>query len=192
MTGVQTCALPIFRIGDRILQLQNNPEKDIYNGQIGKVISINENNPKECLVAKFDDREVTFSKNDLHDLTRAYAITIHKSQGSEFPLVILTLTKQNSIMLKRNLLYTAITRAENNLVLLGEPEAYVKALNTPGNDRKTDLTRKLCEKLQVKPLNKNNKQTEIKHEDYVLTQDLIYSGEIDPMIGMDNIRLEKN
>lgn len=182
----------ILRIGDRVLQLQNNPEKDIYNGQIGKVISINENNPKECLVAKFDDREVTFSKNDLHDLTRAYAITIHKSQGSEFPLVILTLTKQNSIMLKRNLLYTAITRAENNLVLLGEPEAYVKALNTPGNDRKTDLTRKLCEKLQVKPLNKNNKQTEIKHEDYVLTQDLIYSGEIDPMIGMDNIHLEKN
>ena len=179
-------------MGDRVLQLQNNPEKDIYNGQIGKVISINENNPKECLVAKFDDREVTFSKNDLHDLTRAYAITIHKSQGSEFPLVILTLTKQNSIMLKRNLLYTAITRAENNLVLLGEPEAYVKALNTPGNDRKTDLTRKLCKKLQVKPLNKDKEPTETKQEDYILTPDLIYSGEIDPMIGMDNIRLEKN
>ena len=85
----------IFRIGDRILQLQNNPEKDIYNGQIGKIISIDEDNSKECMVANFDDREVSFGKKDLADLTRAYAITIHKSQGSEFPLVILNLTMQN-------------------------------------------------------------------------------------------------
>ena len=96
----------IFRIGDRILQLQNNPEKDIYNGQIGKIISIDENNSQKCMVANFDDREITFSKKDMNDITRAYAITIHKSQGSEFPLVVLNLTMQNFVMLKRNLLYT--------------------------------------------------------------------------------------
>lgn len=102
----------VFRIGDRVLQLQNNPEKDIYNGQIGKVIGIDEENSKQCVIANFDEREVSFSKKDLNDLTRAYAITIHKSQGSEFPLVVLNLTMQNYVMLKRNLLYTAITRAE--------------------------------------------------------------------------------
>lgn len=102
----------VFRIGDRILQLQNNPEKDIYNGQIGKIIGIDEENSKACLIANFDGREVEFDRKDLNDLTRAYAITIHKSQGSEFPLVVLNLTMQNYVMLKRNLLYTAITRAE--------------------------------------------------------------------------------
>ena len=121
-----------FRIGDRILQLQNNPEKDIYNGQIGKISSIDEENSEECMVAKFDDREVTFGRKDLNDLTRAYAITIHKSQGSEFPLVVLNLTMQNYVMLKRNLLYTAITRAEKNLVLVGDPRAFEAAFKTPG------------------------------------------------------------
>ena len=86
------------------------------------------------MVAKFDDREVTFGRKDLNDLTRAYAITIHKSQGSEFPLVVLNLTMQNYVMLKRNLLYTAITRAEKNLVLVGDPRAFEAAFKTPGNE----------------------------------------------------------
>lgn len=190
----------IFRIGDRILQLQNNPEKDIYNGQIGKVIGINENDNKRILIANFDGREIEFSKKDLSDLTRAYAITIHKSQGSEFPLVILNLTMQNYVMLKRNLLYTAITRAEKNLVLVGEQKAYITALNTPGNDRKTGLTAKLREMLDVKIEGQNKKadvnepeEKEIQNsqpEDYILTKAKIYSGAIDPMIGMDGIKLQ--
>ncbi|WP_308555644.1 ATP-dependent RecD-like DNA helicase [uncultured Lactobacillus sp.] len=185
-----------FRIGDRILQLQNNPEKDIYNGQIGKISSIDEENSKECMVAKFDDREVTFGRKDLNDLTRAYAITIHKSQGSEFPLVVLNLTMQNYVMLKRNLLYTAITRAEKNLVLVGDPRAFVAAFKTPGNDRKTGLAQKLRKQLGItdekkEPVKeKEEGQAEPKKpEDYILTPEKIYSGEIDPMIGMKDIHL---
>lgn len=194
----------VFRIGDRILQLQNNPEKDIYNGQIGKIISIDEDDAKECMIADFDGREVAFSRKDLNDLTRAYAITIHKSQGSEFPLVILNLTMQNFVMLKRNLLYTAITRAEKNLVLVGDPRAFVAAFKTPGNDRKTGLAAKICQQLGItKSLDKSDqskqheKAQEMENEtdkaevaeDFVLTSEKIYSGEIDPMIGMENIKL---
>lgn len=179
----------IFRIGDRILQLQNNPEKDIYNGQIGKVIGINEKDSKHCLVANFDGREISFSKKDLYDLTRAYAITIHKSQGSEFPLVILNLTMQNYVMLKRNLLYTAITRAEKNLVLVGEPKAYLMALNTPGNDRKTGLASKVKRALGLNA-SSHPKKSKSKSKSYLLTKQKIYSGEIDPMIGMQGITLE--
>ena len=195
----------IFRIGDRILQLQNNPEKDIYNGQIGKILTIDNDNSQKCMVADFDDREITFSKKDLFDLTRAYAITIHKAQGSEFPLVILSLTMQNYVMLKRNLLYTAVTRAEQNLVLIGDPRAYEMAFNTSGNDRQTGLTVKLQKILNVqgksvqeKDSGKNkNEQEEANSDvfenltqDHILTPELIYSGRIDPMIGMQNTKLE--
>ncbi|WP_297819308.1 ATP-dependent RecD-like DNA helicase [uncultured Lactobacillus sp.] len=209
----------VFKIGDRILQLQNNPEKDIYNGQIGKVIGIDENNKSECFIANFDDREIKFGLKDLTDLTRAYAITIHKSQGSEFPLVILNLTMQNYMMLRKNLLYTAITRAEKNLVMVGEKRAYEMALSTSGNDRKTDLTRKIRIQLDIKPAKKltsvvssqiqedkekpseieqevhQNEQTSlnleeaIDPEEMILTPQLIYSGKIDPMIGMENVKL---
>ncbi|RVU70287.1 MULTISPECIES: ATP-dependent RecD-like DNA helicase [Lactobacillus] len=192
----------VFRIGDRVLQLQNNPEKDIYNGQIGKVVAINEDDSKCCLVANFEEREVEFNRKDLNDLTRAYAITIHKSQGSEFPLVVLNLTMQNFMMLKRNLLYTAITRAEKNLVLVGDPRAFIAAFNTPGNDRKTGLTQKLRKLLDVKvtePKEKKEpvsvteqeqKQAEEETEDYILTKAKIYLGMIDPMIGMEGISLK--
>lgn len=192
----------VFRIGDRILQLQNNPEKDIYNGQIGKIISIEED-AKECMIADFDGREVAFERKDLNDLTRAYAITIHKSQGSEFPLVILNLTMQNFVMLKRNLLYTAITRAEKNLVLVGDPRAFVAAFKTSGNDRKTGLADKICQQLgislseskqaeQAKSPQVDNEQEDKKTQeikDFILTPEKIYSGEIDPMIGMEDIKL---
>ena len=157
------------------------------------------------MVADFDDREITFSKKDLFDLTRAYAITIHKAQGSEFPLVILSLTMQNYVMLKRNLLYTAVTRAEQNLVLIGDPRAYEMAFNTSGNDRQTGLTVKLQKILNVqdktvpeKDSGKyKNDQEETnsdvladKNQNCILTPELIYAGRIDPMIGMQNIKLE--
>ncbi|RMC48713.1 ATP-dependent RecD-like DNA helicase [Lactobacillus sp. ESL0228] len=189
-----------FRIGDRILQLQNNPEKDIYNGQIGKILSIDDKNSKKCMTADFDGREIIFSKKDLLDVTRAYAITIHKAQGSEFPLVILSLTMQNYVMLKRNLLYTAVTRAEKNLVLIGDPRAYTLALQTSGNDRQTGLSIKLREflgaNISKKELQTNSvsEQTILKQEknEYILTAEMIYSGQIDPMIGMQKITLQSN
>ena len=189
----------VFHIGDRILQLQNNPEKDIFNGQIGKIIGINEYNNKERLIADFDGREVNFELKDLSDITRAYAITVHKSQGSEFPLVILNLTMQNYMMLRKNFLYTAITRAEKNLVMVGEKKAYEMALKTPGNNRQTDLASKIQLALDIKPLQTLSKKEDLTKENIqdpkieepqekILTPELIYSGKIDPMIGMDNIR----
>lgn len=132
-----------FREGDRVLQLINNPEKEIYNGQIGKIISINNESKSKCMIAEFDSQKVALSCKDLTNLTKAYAITIHKSQGSEFPLVILDLTQQNYAMLKRNLLYTAITRAKKNLVLIGDYKAFNQAFNAMGNNRKTGLVQKL-------------------------------------------------
>ncbi|WP_278415466.1 ATP-dependent RecD-like DNA helicase, partial [Lactobacillus taiwanensis] len=196
-----------FRIGDRILQLQNNPEKDIYNGQIGKIIGLNPDDKAKILIADFDGKEIEFGVKDLNDITRAYAITIHKSQGSEFPLVILNLTMQNYMMLRRNLLYTAITRAEKNLVMVGEKKAYIMALRTPGNDRKTDLAFKIRHELGLKEVktevksdestsqqvlgNNSDRQTKAEEpKDYILTPDLIYSGKIDPMIGMEDIKLK--
>lgn len=191
-----------FRIGDRILQLQNNPEKDIYNGQIGKIIGLNPDDKAKILIADFDGREIEFGIKDLNDITRAYAITIHKSQGSEFPLVILNLTMQNYMMLRRNLLYTAITRAEKNLVMVGEKKAYIMALRTPGNDRKTELAAKIRHELGLKEVeNTSNAEQEknkaevkeetAESEEHILTPELIYSGQIDPMIGMEDIKLEE-
>lgn len=187
-----------FRIGDRVLQLQNNPEKEIFNGQVGKIISLDPENSKECMVVNFDDREIRFSKKELSDLTRAYAITIHKSQGSEFSLVILDLTMQNFVMLRKNLLYTAVTRATNSLVMVGDPKAYKMALMTPGNNRKTGLALRLQKELSIssssyeKNIN-TSKTDDVMDEknDYILTPELIYSGRIDPMIGMDGIELKK-
>lgn len=184
-----------FYIGDRVLQLQNNPEKEVYNGQIGKVIGLNPKDNKHTLVAKFDGNEVTYARRELGDLTLAYAITIHKSQGSEFPVVILDLTMQNYVMLRRNLLYTAITRAEKFLIMLGQKRAFLMAVNTKGNDRLTGLSQKIDDLLGVKKKKPDTEtkveETQSAPESYVLTKELIYSGKIDPMIGMQGIQLEK-
>ena len=168
----------VFKIGDRVLQLQNNPEKNVYNGQIGKISALEPDQGRNCLVAEFDDREVYYDKKDLLDLTHAYAITIHKAQGSEFPLVILALTRHNYLMLRRNLLYTAITRAAKNLVLVGQPEAFAMALHTPGNDRQTGLVDQLAKLMGPA------QQT----EDFILTPKKIKVGHIDPMIGMADLK----
>lgn len=168
----------VFKIGDRVLQLQNNQEKNVYNGQIGKIVGLEPDQSRDCLIAEFDDRDVYFDKKDLLDLTHAYAISIHKAQGSEFPLVILALTRRNYLMLRRNLLYTAITRAADNLVLVGQPEAFAQALHTPGNDRQTGLVAQL-----VKVMGPAAEK-----EDYVLTPHKIKDGSIDPMIGMADLK----
>ena len=185
----------VFRAGDRILQLQNDPEKGIFNGQIGKVIAVNPEDKEERLLANFDGKELAFAPNDLNNLTRAYAVTIHKSQGSEFPLVILCLTMQNFIMLKRNLLYTAITRASSKLVMVGDPRAFSQAMKQEGNQRQTSLVYLLREKFgepaeekAAAPISEAAKAepAEEKAAAY-LTPELIHSGMISPMIGMEEL-----
>lgn len=121
-----------FRVGDKVLQLVNNPEDNVFNGDIGEIIAIiyaKENVDKEdFLVVAFDQTEVNYRRNDLNQLTLAYCCSVHKSQGSEFPIVVVPIVKQYYRMLRRNLVYTAITRGKDYLILCGEEQAFLDAI----------------------------------------------------------------
>ncbi|MBN1754780.1 ATP-dependent RecD-like DNA helicase, partial [bacterium] len=116
-----------FCKGDKVMQLVNNYEKDIYNGDIGQIHEIFPN--KENLIVKFPEKMVAYKSNELDQLTLAYAISIHKSQGSEFPAVIIPLYTQHALLLRRNLLYTALTRAKKIAILIGTYKALGMAVH---------------------------------------------------------------
>ena len=110
-----------FSIGDKVMQTKNDYDKEVFNGDVGYVTNII---PKELVaVISFDGREVPYSRNDLENTSLAYAVTVHKSQGSEYPAVIVPLTRQHYPMLYRNLLYTAVSRGKRLVVLVGSLEA---------------------------------------------------------------------
>jgi exodeoxyribonuclease V alpha subunit len=111
----------IFRMGDRVLQLRNNYDKAVFNGDLGRITAIDA--AEQALVVQVDGREVSYDFSDLDELTLAYAMTVHKSQGSEYPCVVLPLHTTHYPMLQRNLLYTAITRAKRLLVVVGTKKA---------------------------------------------------------------------
>lgn len=111
----------IFRLGDKVMQTQNNYDKDVYNGDIGFVSSIDV--VEQTLILDFDGRTATYDWSDADQLTLAYVVSIHKAQGSEFPVVVMPIVTQHYTMLQRNLLYTAITRARKLCVLAGNPRA---------------------------------------------------------------------
>ncbi|WP_227002670.1 ATP-dependent RecD-like DNA helicase [Salicibibacter kimchii] len=123
-----------FRNGDIVLQLVNNPEDNVFNGDRGEIIALlkekETEDGKEKLVVKFDGIEVYYEKQDLKQITLAYCSSIHKAQGSEFPIVIVPLSMSYRRMLKRNLLYTAITRARDSLIMVGEQRAFALAVET--------------------------------------------------------------
>ncbi len=132
-----------FRPGDKVIQLRNNYDKNLFNGDIGAVVRADPG--AGTLTADFDGEEKTFERGDLRDLALAYAITIHKSQGSEYPVVIIPLLKAHFLMLQRNLLYTAITRGRKRVFLVGEPAAYAMAVrNSEAKRRVTHLRQKLA------------------------------------------------
>ncbi|MGM0747012.1 MAG: SF1B family DNA helicase RecD2 [Bacillota bacterium] len=138
----------VYRTGDKILQLVNQPENNVFNGDIGEITSIfyaKENTEKEDMaVVSFDGNEMTFTKKDFGQFTHAYCCSIHKSQGSEFPIVVLPVVKGYYRMLRRNLLYTAITRAKKFLILCGEEEALEWGVkNNDATVRQTSLQRRL-------------------------------------------------
>jgi len=110
-----------FRVGDRIMQVVNNYDKDVFNGDLGKVSSLDED--AQIIMVRFGDREVSYDFSEADELALAYAISVHKSQGSEYPCVILPLSTQHFVMLKRNLLYTAITRGKKMVVIVGTKKA---------------------------------------------------------------------
>ncbi|MDR1255896.1 MAG: ATP-dependent RecD-like DNA helicase [Puniceicoccales bacterium] len=121
-----------FRMGDKVIQTKNNYDKGIFNGDHGRILYIN-NDDKE-IVVQFNQDSVTLSHSNINDLSLAYAISIHKSQGSEFPVILIPLLKQHFIMLQRNLIYTAITRGKNKVFLIGDMDAY----NIAVKNNKTD------------------------------------------------------
>ncbi|MCL1950225.1 MAG: ATP-dependent RecD-like DNA helicase [Turicibacter sp.] len=132
-----------FRIGDKVLQLSNQPETEVMNGDVGEVIGISlaaENKEKQDqLIVDFDEREVAYKKGDLIQLTHAYCVSVHKSQGSEYPIVIMPMTNQYHVMLQKKLIYTAITRAKQSLVIIGEESALVRGVQNEGDERQTTL-----------------------------------------------------
>jgi exodeoxyribonuclease V alpha subunit len=132
----------LFRAGDRVMQLRNNYDKDVYNGDVGFVKSLDVSG--RSMVVSFDGRPVRYDGGDLDELVLAYATTIHKSQGSEYPAVVVMVHSQHYMMLQRNLLYTAITRGRKLVLLIGLPYAVNKAIETNTvRERRTSLAERL-------------------------------------------------
>jgi exodeoxyribonuclease V alpha subunit len=110
-----------FRVGDKVMQVQNNYDKDVYNGDIGFVRSLDV--VDQSLLADFDGRAVLYDWSEADQLTLSYAVSVHKSQGAEFPVVVMPIVTQHYLMLQRNLLYTAVTRARKLCILAGSRKA---------------------------------------------------------------------
>ena len=138
-----------YREGDKVLQLVNDPDNNIYNGDIGYISSINPQNKDELLMVNFYGNGVFYKREALINLKHAYAITIHKSQGSEFDHVIMPITMNYGRMLYNKLLYTGISRAKKSLTLLGNARAFYMGTNNDYSlNRKTDLVLKILNKLK--------------------------------------------
>lgn len=137
----------IYRIGDKILQLVNNPELNVFNGDMGEITSITyakeADDKVDELVIQFDANEVTYKRNEWNKITLAYCCSIHKSQGSEFKMVILPMVQNYGRMLRRDLLYTAITRSSELLILCGEVSAFQESVLKSSATRLTTLKERL-------------------------------------------------
>lgn len=130
-----------YRKGDRVMQIKNNYKKDVFNGDVGRMVGPNRDG--ELLVA-FEERLVAYRPDELDQLTMAYAVTVHKAQGSEFDAVVIPLSTAHFVMLQRPLLYTAVTRAKAQCTLIGSPKAVALALkNNPTSQRVTRLFARL-------------------------------------------------
>ncbi|MPZ17911.1 MAG: ATP-dependent RecD-like DNA helicase [Luteitalea sp.] len=134
-----------FGVGDKVMQVENDYEKEVYNGDLGLVVSVDQ--AASEIVVSFDGRRVAYDFGELDRLVLAYATTIHKAQGSEYPAVVIPLTTQHYVMLQRNLLYTAITRGRKLVVLIGQARALAIAVKgTHTRRRWTKLREWLTEK----------------------------------------------
>lgn len=141
-----------YRVGDKVLQLVNQPDSNVFNGDMGEIVSVffaKENTEKQdMLVISYEGNEVTYTKQDFNQITHAYCCSIHKSQGSEFPIVVLPIVKSYYRMLRRNLLYTAVTRSKQFLILCGEDEAFQLGVSRNEDSiRQTNLQSLLRESL---------------------------------------------
>lgn len=200
----------VYRIGDKVLQLVNDPERNVFNGDMGVITGIipkaESDTKSDELVIDFEGNEVQYLRNEWNKITLAYCCSIHKAQGSEYDMVILPLVSSYRRMLKKDLLYTAITRASQFLILCGEESAYQQSLRSTSMLRKTTLRERLVseeaapiievtdafEEDEAKEVERETETSEEKIEDVslpekaVLTPELVESNAIDPMVGMMN------
>ncbi|WP_058554457.1 ATP-dependent RecD-like DNA helicase [Thiohalocapsa sp. ML1] len=129
--------------GDKVIQLVNNYDKEVFNGDIGRVAAID--TEEGLLQLDFDGRRLEYEQGELDEIALAYATTVHKAQGSEYPAVVIPLAMQHFTLLQRNLLYTAVTRGKRLVVLIAEPRALNMAVHRTGAGRLTRLRQRLCE-----------------------------------------------
>jgi exodeoxyribonuclease V alpha subunit len=130
-----------WRVGDRVIHTRNDYDKEVFNGDMGRIVRVD---PAGSLAVAYPEREVVYQSSDLGDLQPAFAITVHRSQGGEFPAVVMPLVPQHAVMLQRNLLYTAITRARRLVVLVGSMRALRMAVeNREQSKRESALAEKL-------------------------------------------------
>jgi exodeoxyribonuclease V alpha subunit len=131
-----------FRVGDRVMQLRNNYDKDVFNGDLGRVTRIAHDAAEVAVL--FDDADIVYQTDELDELALAYAATVHKSQGSEYPAVVIPLHTQHYVMLQRSLLYTAVTRGKRLVVLVGTKKALAIAVR---NAEVASRFSRLCQRL---------------------------------------------
>ncbi|MCD7892428.1 MAG: ATP-dependent RecD-like DNA helicase [Erysipelotrichaceae bacterium] len=146
----------IFREGDKILQLKNRVEDNVFNGDIGTLIEINYKDNFEymndTIVVQYDESIVEYTSTDFYTITHAYCMSIHKSQGNEFKIVIMPMLYDYYIMLKKNLIYTGLTRAKQSLFILGNHKAFIQGINNLHDERRyTSLKEKLIENKSLSP-----------------------------------------
>ncbi|RME11309.1 MAG: hypothetical protein D6802_07130, partial [Ardenticatenia bacterium] len=136
----------VFRVGDRIMQIRNNYEKQVFNGDMGRITQIHLE--EQRLIADFDGAPIEYEFHELDQIVHAYAISVHKSQGSEFPVIVMPVLTQHYMMLQRNLLYTGITRAREMVVLVGSKRAIAIAVR---NNRVAQRNTRLAHRLRDTP-----------------------------------------
>lgn len=189
-----------YRIGDKVLQLVNQPNSNVFNGDMGEIISIlkakETTEKQDVVIVSFDGIEVTYERSDLNQITLAYCCSIHKSQGSEFPMVIMPVVRSYAKMLRKNLLYTGLTRAKNFLILCGEPDTFLRGIQNDADVlRQTTLAMRLgetSEQIAEKEATEQKVEVEetndemIQRNTFVLTMDNFM--DISPMIGMDGCK----
>ncbi len=196
-----------YREGDRVIHLVNDAESNVFNGDLGYITDLlpakYTDSKQDELTINFDGSEITYPRNEWYKISLAYAMSIHKSQGSEFQVVILPITRSSYRMLQRNLIYTAITRSKSKLILLGELSAFDYAVKNSGTIRKTYLKERfepegVTEGSEVTENQSNQEQQVAQTSDPkaatpspqspILTPDNYL--EVDPMIGLTEADIE--
>ncbi|MDR0921389.1 MAG: ATP-dependent RecD-like DNA helicase [Lactobacillales bacterium] len=198
----------IYRIGDKVLHLVNEPELNVFNGDFGMITGIvyakDSEDKTDELIIDFDGTEISYGRNEWNKITLSYATSIHKAQGSEFKMVILPMVRQYRRMLQRNLLYTAVTRSKELLILLGEEQAFAESVQNESASRLTMLKERIAtagaltiteivpvevEPIQIVGGQETFQEVEEVAEqiETVLTLSAIRAEKINPMIGMENI-----